>query len=164
MSTKAGALQILLFDELVDRYSRIEELAVRDAVAAALIKKAELLGGRDKHEKAVEILDELAARLGEASEPELRATLAVALLRKSHVLQVTGRYEQSIVVDDEVVERFSEDPPPGCPYAPLDALAAKAWALSKLGRRRVRSRFVMSLCGATATGRSFICARRSLTL
>jgi hypothetical protein len=64
--------EILVYDELVERFGDADNPKLREQVGRALANKCARLAALDRSEEATVVLDELAERFGDAEEPGLR--------------------------------------------------------------------------------------------
>lgn len=87
---------VAVLGELVERYGRVEEPAVRTSVANALVTKGFSLGRMDRSEEALDVYDEVVARYGDAPELQLRESVVGALLNKGARLGRLHRREEEL--------------------------------------------------------------------
>ncbi len=111
-----------------------QEPRVAASVAMALYDLGGLLLDSGQAESALEIADEILTRFGHSSELALQDWIARALRIKAVSLVRKDCYEQALAVEEDALRRYGKRPPSEQPYAGLDALLGKAWALSQLNR------------------------------
>ena len=99
-------VEIVAYDELIDRFGDAAEPLLREQVAEALLYKGITLGELDGPDAEIVAYDELIERFGEASEALLREQVAKALFYKGITLGELDRHDAEIAAYDELIERF----------------------------------------------------------
>jgi len=99
---------IAAYDEVVGRFGKVDEPALREWVAKALVNKGFALGKDGKPEEAIAVYDEVVERFGEVDEPALREMVAWALNNKGSVMDEIGKLEEAFAAHNEVVTRFGD--------------------------------------------------------
>jgi len=130
-----GSEAVGVYDEVVTRFGRAEQPALREWVARALFYKGLALGQLDRWSEAVAVYDEVLTRFGRAEQPALREQVAKALVYKGIGLGQLGRWSEAVAVCDEVLARFGRADDPALREwvaAGSASAAAAALALSRL--------------------------------
>jgi hypothetical protein len=83
---KVRNIAILVFDEVVERLGRKDELAIRYQVATALRFKGDMLADLGRYTDAITCHDEVITRFGTDTDAQLKALVAEASNRKIYVL------------------------------------------------------------------------------
>src|SRR4051794_12653753 len=127
--------ELLVYDELIERFGERADPAVRVHVCRAFRAKAITLFDFDRDEEALAVGDELLSRFAGDSDPEIEDRVAWTMSDKAKALVEMGRVDDAISVVDELVHRFDSsddlDPEPV-----TDAMFKKAQALRDVGRTR----------------------------
>ncbi|MDA1312468.1 MAG: tetratricopeptide repeat protein [Acidobacteria bacterium] len=125
---------IAVYDEVVERFGKAEEPALREQAARALFKKGFRLGEFGRHEEEIAVYDEVVERFVDAEEVALREPAAKALFNKGVALGQLGRHEEAIAVYDEVVARFVDAEEAALREQAAMALFCKGLTLAELQR------------------------------
>jgi tetratricopeptide (TPR) repeat protein len=96
------------YDQVVQRFGKSSELALRERVAKALLNQGLVLGKSGKRNEAVEAFSQVVQRFGESPEPVLREQVARALFNQGVAFSEAGKPEAAVVTYSQVVERFGE--------------------------------------------------------
>jgi hypothetical protein len=100
------AAALVLYDQVVARYSEAAEPAIQALVARALVNKAVTVGRTDPAAE-IALYDEMIARYGEAAEPAIQAAVARALVYKAITVGQTDA-AAAIVLYDQVIAHYGQ--------------------------------------------------------
>jgi tetratricopeptide (TPR) repeat protein len=129
-----GAEAWSVYDDVVNRYGTMGELALNECVAEALYNKGLSLGAMERCDEAIATYDDLVLRYGTASELALRKWAAEALYHKGFSLAALERSDEAMAAYDDLVRRYGAASEPALRKRAAQALSHKGGILLKLGR------------------------------
>ena len=83
--------QIAVYDEVIQRFGQVHEVALLEQVAKALFNKGFVLGQMQQPEAAIAVYDELVRRFGQANEMAILEQVAKALTNKGFALLIEAK-------------------------------------------------------------------------
>ncbi|MCW2985265.1 MAG: repeat-containing protein [Conexibacter sp.] len=101
------------YDDLVDRFGRLDSVGVQASVTRALFSKAVILGDGGRFDEALATCDDMVLRLSTwPDEAGLEIELALGLSGRGRWLRALGRHDEAVEAYRKVVERFAEGDDP----------------------------------------------------
>ncbi len=125
---------IIVFDNLIMRFSSSSKPALQEPIASALFGKGFVLDKLNRSEEAIIVFDNLIMRFSNGSELALQRRVAAALGSKGIALDHLNRLEEVIAVYDNLINRFSSSSDLTLQKQVLSALFGKGIASGKLHR------------------------------
>jgi tetratricopeptide (TPR) repeat protein len=126
---------LLQYEELLGRFTDVDQPRAQLAVAMGLIGKASLLFGAGEQQSALLTVDQLVARFAEHRHPRVRRAAAQGLIYKGMTLAELQRHEQALSTYEGILESFAEDPEPAISEGVVAvAQVGRGVALGSIGR------------------------------
>lgn len=122
------------FNDLVRRFTYVDETRLLRQVALALVMKGFSLSALDRVEEALGTYDQVVQRFSGTEEEGLLVPLVSAMLGKGLALESLSRFEEAVKSYDELVGRFSTVNNTTLLLQVALALVGKGVALENLGR------------------------------
>jgi len=125
---------IMVYDDVVSRFGKRQEVPLLAMVAAALVNKGVALGELKRQEDAIAVYDDVVSRFGKREELPVLEQVAKALSYKGFAFRELTRFEEAIAVYDEVIRRFGDREERALPEQVAIALVNKGVALRSFNR------------------------------
>jgi len=120
------AAAVAVYDDIVQRFGRDKDPAIRNSVGGTLLKKSEALRLAGDEQGTIAVYDEIAERFGSDNAQGSRQLVATALFRKGQTLgRQEGNAPSAIATFDELIRRYANDPHPSVRRIVEQAIAAR---------------------------------------
>ncbi len=129
-----GAVEIAVYDDLVQNFAQRNESSIAELVAKAMVNKGVRLGSLGKSVAAIAVYDDLLQRFAQRDESGIAETIANAMFNKGLTLRSMEKSDEAIAVYADLVQRFALRDESGIAEHVVKALFNKGITLGSLGK------------------------------
>jgi tetratricopeptide (TPR) repeat protein len=133
-SSGCFAEALAVYDEVLERFSSMRDVGVREQVAWALCGKAETLFAIGEAEKAYGLLDDIKRGLEGESDVRLQGMALRARVRAAVAISRDQQYSEALALYEQILDDAPDDAAEAIQVPLAEALSNRAWTLSRLQR------------------------------